>query len=122
MGSMAGYLIAASIYQSATAIFKAARLAEAEAERIIAMCDVACQTMKEQRAECKRLFEVNFQARCAEFEACFASIDAGLASENYDVTTQSLADFAALFGKKLQFETFAEFDNFMMNSDRPLIL
>ncbi len=43
MGSMAGYIIAASIYQSATTIFKEARLAEAEAERIIAMCDVACQ-------------------------------------------------------------------------------
>ena len=67
MGSMAGYLIAASIYQSATAIFKEARLAEAEAERVIAMCDVACQTMKEQRAEFQRLFKVNFQARCAEF-------------------------------------------------------
>ncbi len=122
MGSMAGYLIAASIYQSATTIFKEARLAEAEAERVIAMCDVACQVMKEQRAEFKRLFKVNFQARCAEFEACFAATDKGLASENYDLTTQSLADFASLFGKKLQFETFEEFDDFMMNSNQPLIL
>ena len=86
------------------------------------MCDVACQIMKEQRAEFKRLFQVNFQARCAEFEACLAAIDKGLASENYDLTTQSLADFASLFGKKLQFETFEEFDDFMMNSNQPLIL
>lgn len=122
MGSMAGYLIAASIYQSATTIFKEARLAEAEAERVIAMCDVACQTMKEQRAEFQHLFKVNFQARCAEFEACFAAIDKGLAFENYDLATQSLADFASFFGKKLQFETFEEFDDFMMNSNQPLIL
>jgi hypothetical protein len=122
LGSMAGYLIAASIYQSATAIFREARLAEAEASRIIAMCEVACQILKEQRAEFKRLFEVNFQVRCAEFEACFAAIDAGLASKNYYEATQALGDFASLFGKKLQFETFEEFDDFMLNSDASLVL
>ena len=122
MGSMAGYIIAASIYQSATAIFKKARLAEAEAERIIAICDEACQTMKEQREEFKKSFKVDFQARCAELDACFTAIDKGLASENYDSVVRSLGDFAFIFGKKLQFETFEAFDNFMMNSDQPLIL
>ena len=122
IGSMAGYLIAASIYQSATAIFKDARLAEAEAERVIAMCDVACQIMKEQRREFKRLFELNFKARCAEFDACFALMDRGLASNNHKVVTKSLSNLAALFDKKLQFESFEEFDNFMLDSNRSLIL
>ena len=121
IGSMAGYLVAASIYQSANAVFKEARLAEAEAERVIAICNSASQTMKEQRAEFERLFKVKFQALCAEFEDCLAAIDKGLAAENYDLTTQSLADFASLFGKKLQFETFEEFDDFMINSNQPLI-
>ncbi len=122
VGSMAGYFIAASIYQSATAIFKEARLAEAEAERVIAMCDVACQIMKEQRAEFELLFEFNFRSRCVEFDACFTAMDAGLASNNYEIVTQSLGDFAALFGEKLQFETFEEFDDFMMKSNQYLIL
>jgi hypothetical protein len=122
VGSIAGYLVAASIYQSATAIFKEARLAEAEAERIVAMCEVACQTMKQERAEFKRLFTINFQSRCHEFDAALAAIDEGLTSKNYEVTTQALGNFAALFGKKLQFETFEEFDDFMLNSDEPLIL
>ena len=122
MGSMAGYIIAASIYQSATAIFKEARLAEGEAERIIAICDAACQTMKEQREEFKKSFKVELQTRCAEFEAYFTAIDKGLASANYDSVIRSLGDFAFLFGKQLQFETFEEFDDFMMNSDQPLIL
>ncbi len=122
IGSMVGYLIASSVYQSATAIFKEARLAEAEAERVIAICEEACKTMRKQRAEFQRLFKAKFQATCGEFEACFAAIDKGLASENYDLTTQSLADFVSIFGKKLQFETFEEFDGFMMNSDQPLIL
>jgi hypothetical protein len=122
VGSMAGYLIAASIYQSATAIFKEGRLAEVEAERIIAMCEVACQTMKQQREEFNHLFKINFKYRCNEFDAVLAAIDAGLASKNYEATSQSLADFAALFGKKLQFQTFEEFDDFMLNSDEPLIL
>ncbi len=78
--------------------------------------------MKQQREEFQKSFKVELQARCTEFEACFAAIDKALASENYDSVTQSLADFASLFGKKLQFETFEEFDDFMMNSDQPLIL
>ncbi len=122
VGSMAGYLIAASIYQSATAIFQEAHLAEAEAERVIAMCNAACRIMKEQRGEFKRLFELNFKARCAEFDACFAAMDAGLNSNNYGLATQSLSNLAALFGKKLQFESFEEFDDFMLDSNSSLIL
>ncbi len=122
IGSMAGYLIAASIYQSATAIFKEARLAEAEAEWIIAICDVACQSMKQQRENFKKSFKDKLQASCDEFDTCFSAIDQGLAAENYDYVSQSLADLAFLFGKKLRFETFEEFDDFMMNSDQPLIL
>ena len=122
VGSMAGYLIAASIYQSATAIFKEARLAETEAERVIAMCDVACQIMKEQRGEFKRLFELNFKSRCAEFDACFAAMDVGLNSNNYELATQSLGNLATFFGNKLQFESFEEFDSFMLDSDSSLTL
>lgn len=122
VGSMAGYLIAASIYQSAIAIFQDANLAEAETKRITAMCNTACQTMKENRAEFEHLFEINFQASCAEFDACFAVIDGGLATKNNDLVTQSLRDIVTMFGKKMQFETLAEFDNFMLDSNRCLIL
>lgn len=121
-GSMTGYLVAGYIYQSATTIFKQARLAEAEAERVVAICEAACQAMVAQRAEFERLFEANFPTRCAEFDACFAAIDMGLASNQPESTTQALGDLAALFGKKLQFETFEDFDDFMINLDLPLVL
>ncbi|MEH2304618.1 hypothetical protein [Nostoc sp.] len=122
VGSIAGYLIAASIYQSAATIFKQARLAEEEAEQVEAICEVACKVMAEQRAEFEHLFEANFQARCVEFDACFTAIDAGLTSNKPELTTLALANFAELFGKKLQFENFQEFDDFMINSNQPLIL
>ncbi|MEH2290690.1 hypothetical protein [Nostoc sp.] len=122
VGSIAGYLIAASIYQSAATIFKQARLAEEEAEQVEAICEAACKVMAEQQAEFEHLFEANFQARCVEFDACFAAIDAGLTSDKAELTTLALANFAELFGKKLQFENFQEFDDFMINSDQPLIL
>ena len=122
VGSMAGYLVAASIYQSATAIFKQACLAEAEARRVIAMCAASCQALVEQRSEFERLFDANFQTRCAEFEACFTAIDTGLAADQPEITTQALADFAVLFGQQLKFETFEEFDEFMIDSEQPLIL
>lgn len=120
VGSMAGYLVAASVYQSAIAIFKEARLAEAEADRIVAICEQACKMMAQQRAEFERLFEASFQERCAEFEACFAAIEKGLVTDKPELAAQSLGNFAALFGKKLQFETFEAFDNFMMDSDQTL--
>ncbi|MDZ8066095.1 MAG: hypothetical protein RMY64_10715 [Nostoc sp. DedQUE08] len=122
VGSIAGYLIAASIYQSAATIFKQAHLAEEEAEQVEAICEAACKVMAEQQAEFEHLFEANFQARCVEFDACFAAIDAGLTSNKPELTTLALANFAELFGKKLQFENFQEFDDFMINSDQPLIL
>lgn len=122
VGSMAGYLVAASVYQSATAIFKEARLAEAEAERVIALCEQACKAMAAERREFERLFAASFQERCAQFEACFTAIEAGLTANKPELATQSLGDFAALFGKKLQFENFEEFDEFMMDSDQTLIL
>ncbi|MBD2203927.1 hypothetical protein H6G33_14720 [Calothrix sp. FACHB-1219] len=122
VGSMAGYLIAASIYQSAAAIFQQARLEEVEAERVVAMCQAACQAMEQQQDEFEHLFEANFQARSMEFDACFAAIDAGLTSNNIESTTQALAELAEKFGKTLQFENFQEFDQFMTNSDQPLIL
>lgn len=74
------------------------------------------------KAEFEHLFEANFQARCVEFDACFTAIDAGLISNKPELTTLALANFAELFGKKLQFENFKEFDDFMINSDQPLIL
>ena len=122
VGSMAGYLIAASVYQSATAIFKDARLAETEAERVITLCNEACKAMEEQRREFQHSFGINFQARCAEFDACFAAIEVGFANSDYDATTKSLSSFASLFGKRLQFATFKEFDRFMLDLDEPLIL
>lgn len=119
-GSIIGYLVTASVYQSAIAIFKEARLTEAEAERTIAICQRVCQAMAEQRAEFERLFKASFEMRCAEFENCFIAIETALAIDNPELATQSLSNFAALFGKKLQFETFEEFDDFMLDSTRSL--
>jgi hypothetical protein len=83
---------------------------------------MACQIMGRQQTEFEHLFEFNFNSRYAEFDSCFAVMDAGLVSNNYDMVTQSLSDLAVLFSKKLQFETFEEFDSFMLDSERFLFL
>jgi len=120
VGSMAGYLVASSVYQSSMAILRSARLAQAEADRLEAICREAVAEMHRQRAEFERLVEQRLNARRQEFAACFALVDAGTRSGEPSRAVEGLANLAAIFGQKLQFASFAEFDRFMKESDEPL--
>jgi len=122
VATTAGYLLANFAYQSCIAIFKQARLTEAQSERIIAICEEAVQQMRIRRAEFEKWFEQERQIRNDAFSACFESIDSALNNDDPGKAVYALADFADLFGKKLKFETFEEFDDFMSNSDEPLLL
>jgi len=118
----AGYLIANFAYQSCIAIFRQAKLTEKESERIIAIYEEAIQQMQIRRAEFEKWFEEELQGRREDFSACFDSIDNALINDDPGKAVFALADFATLFGKKLRFETFEEFDDFMSSSDEPLVL
>jgi hypothetical protein len=120
VGSIAGYLLASSVYQSSLAILRNARLAEAEAARVEAVCREAVARMREQRAEFERLVEQQLQMRRQAFKACFAAIDEGTKSGQPARAVAGLADMAGIFGRRLQCETFAEFDQFMKGSNGPL--
>jgi hypothetical protein len=118
----AGYLIANFAYQSCIAIFRQAKLTEKESERIIAIYEEAIQQMQIRRAEFEKWFEEELQGRREDFSACFDAIDNALINDDPGKAVFALADFATLFGKKLNFETFDEFDDFMGSSDEPLML
>ena len=122
IGSVAGYIMASSVYQSCVAIFKEAELAEEEAARVIAMYEEARDQLKKQRQEFERLMEERLEVRKEKFASCFAIIDSGLNSGDPSETAEGLAEFANVFGKELKFETFEEFDEFMKNSDEQLTL
>lgn len=122
VGSIAGYMIATAVYESCIIIFRNAKLAEEQANRLVALAEVTCQQMETQRTEFERLLEEGLQLRRDGFAACFAAIDKELDEGDTKESTLALANFVHLFGKTLQFEAFEEFDSFMNDQETTLKL
>ena len=110
------------IYQSSLAVLKQARLAEAEAERLIALCAEATRAMDQQR----EIFESQLAALLYEqdrtFRRCFAAIDEALAADEPDDCVRELVCLTAMTGQALKFKEFEDFNEFMTVSKAPLVL
>ncbi|QRG70272.1 hypothetical protein [Brevibacillus choshinensis] len=121
VGSMAGYMIATGLYQSSLSILNEAKLAEEEAQRVMALCDAAASEMRSRRAEFEAAMKQKLQYNDREFKKCFQLIDSGLAADRFVDTIVALEGFAQVFGKELKLSHFGEFDSYM-KQDKPLIL
>ena len=121
VGSVVGYMATAWIYQSSLAVLKQARLAEAEAERLIALCAEATRAMDQQR----EIFESQLAALLYEqdrtFRRCFAAIDEALAADEPDDCVRELVCLTAMTGQALKFKHFEDFNEFMTESKAPLM-
>ena len=122
VGSMVGYLLASSTYQSCIAVLENAKLAEAEADRVVALCDASCRVMREQRADFESLLETRLECKRKEFANIFQGIDYAMDNRNFTEVVDNLAELAGMFGQKLKLQSFAEFDDFMKHSSEPLRL
>lgn len=122
VGSMVGYLIASSTYQSCIAVLENAKLAETEANRVVALCEAACKAMQEQRDEFEHLLEERLECKRREFTVIFQGIDSALNSKNFSASVDGMTELAGMFGRKLRLQTFEEFDDFMKTSNEPLRL
>ena len=124
VGSVVGYLLSACVYQSCVATFQKARLAEEEAERVVALCAEAVRRMDEQR----RQFELNakeqLKARQHVFDRHFKRIDAALlAGGDGKKLGKSLSRLALSVGKKLRHVDFEDFQRFMDSKEKePVVL
>ncbi len=122
VGSMAGYLLAATVYQSCGAVHREARLAEEEAAWLKALCAEAIRVLDAGRLELNRRLQTYLQKRDEAAEACFTQFEAGLASSQPESAIEGLTALTALCGARAQFASFTEFDAFMVESDEPLRL
>lgn len=120
-GSVVGYLLSACVYQSCVATFQKARLAEEEAERVVALCAEAVRRMDEQRRQFERDAGAWLDVRQSTFDRHFKEIDTALAGGDPRKSTKSLSRFALSFGKKLRHAEFEDFRRFM-DSKEPLVL
>lgn len=117
-----GFTLASSIYQSALTVLQEADLAEAEAARVEALCAEAIKAMREQRAKFESALDEKLAKHREAFDRCFAALDVGMEAESVGDAIAALSDLADTFGRSLKFESLESFENFMENSDAPLVL
>lgn len=122
VGSIAGYVLAATVYRSCIAVFREARLAEEEADRIVALCGHAVHVMDQRREQMERMRAACLDARGAAVAGYLDAIDEALVANRPDEAGRVLDDLAAMCGKRLRFRDFEDFDRFMTESDAPLVL
>jgi len=122
VGSLGGYLVGSYLYQASTSIVEQAQLAEAEAERVMAIAQVAVQAMQQERSRFTAEFQVAFEAKAQQYEACFAAIEAGLTARAPAEAVVGLSTLASSFGQQLRFSSFEEFDTFMGDANATLVL
>ena len=123
VGSAVGYLLSACVYQSCVATFQEARLAEEEAERVVALCAEAVSRMDEQRRQFEQYAKGRLEARQQVFDRHLERIDAALhhAGGDGEKLRDSLSQFALSFGKKLRHVDPEDFRRFV-GSKGPAVL
>ena len=122
VGSVVGYMAMGWVYQSSLAVLTRARLTEDEAARIVAICAEATRAMEERREQFNSHLSAWLDQRDRAFEDCFAAVDKALASDEPDDTVLELARLVGMTGKVLRFRDFDHFDQFMTDSEEPLVL
>lgn len=122
VGGTAGVLAAMLVRSSVMTILREAKLAKEEADRIERLSEESCAFLRLRRKE----FEKELRralARCREqTDALFGLFDSALESDNPDKCIQAVQGFAGMFGRSLRFASQIEFDGFMADSGKPLIL
>ena len=121
-GSMAGYMLASSLYQGCLAILKGARLAEEEADQLVALADAAIAQLTSQRAEFEARLDEALEARDERWAHALTRVDLAMASATPEGAVDGLSDLAVLFDSQLAFRSRADFDRFMLEGDEPLVL
>lgn len=120
VGSIAGYMVTTSVYQSCIAIMRNARLVKEEADRVIALCEQAVRSLDQQRESFEATLNEHLNERQARFDGFFKGIDEALAADRTDDAILALSGLVASYGRDLRLVEFGEFDEFMIDSDTSL--
>ena len=122
VGSIAGYMVTTSVYQSCIAIMRNARLAEEEAARVVALCEQAVRSLDQQRESFESALNERLNERQARFGGFFKEIDEALDADRTDDAILALSGLVASCGQELRLVNFEEFDALMLESDTPLTI
>lgn len=125
VGAGVGYIIGNLLHQSSLlALGECSAVTEAKERRreIEAMCLALIPKIQKERYDYEMLVEKHFSDRRNEFVDAFTSMDASWENDDPQTFIHGLGRILSQFGGTLNFKTFEEFDDFMMNSEQPLKL
>ncbi len=121
VGSMVGYMVSSTIYDSCLQVLREAEIAYENYECIREMCEAARESMRKQRLEFDsqmKEFLINRQKTISESMSIIMDSLDNVETTNF---TQALSALANEFGRELQFESLEEFDDFMSDDNNILI-
>lgn len=122
VGSVVGYMMSTQIYQATIHIFKNAKLAEAEAERLKELANEIIPILQNQRKEMENKLKKYFSEHYKIINKSFKNISTGINKNNLSLLSKNLYQLSYAFGTELKFKNFDEFNEFMNNDATVLTL
>jgi hypothetical protein len=119
VGSLAVVLSAKAIDTALNALFGAFAqrdIAKMKAEQIYAICERLLPDLIEDNRQLSKLIEKHFKERKVSLEKSFSDFKNGLMLQDIQNVMNGLIGINSSYNKKLQFETFKEFDSLMLSN------
>lgn len=122
VGSMVGYMISSSIYGSCLQIMHEADIAREKYMQTKALCEAAREEMRQQRLQFEAKAAIFFDHREKVFAQSLENLMTSLEKTDTKDFTNALSALACEFGKELPFQSFEEFDDFMLDDSAVFVL
>jgi hypothetical protein len=94
-------------------VFAQKDISKMKAEEVSKLCEELLPSLIEDRKELEELIKNTYKERKLTFETSFEDFKLGLSTNNIDSLISGLNGINSLYGKKLQFSTQKEFNDFM---------
>lgn len=118
IGSSIGYMMSSFFYRDTLRAFKELNASVINYEQVKAECESARRMMVAYQTEIRQVFE-KIQIATKETDCLLINMDIAVKNGNIDEFADHVNRLGELFGAKLQFATFEEFNGFM-KTDEPL--
>ncbi len=98
-------------------VFAQKDISKMKAEEVAKLCEELLPSLIEDRKELEELIKNTYKERKLTFETSFEDFKMGLSTNNIESLIFGLNGINSLYGKKLQFSTQKEFNNFMISNE-----
>lgn len=92
-------------------------LSKIKADEIQTLCEEILPSLIEDRVELEKLISQTYKDRKLTYEKSFQDFKQGISTNDVEKLISGLNKINSMYGKSLQFQTFDEFDEFMLNSN-----